>query len=111
MASSCRRPCPSSPRSNAPRRPRGIWPIFPIPAALAAEYERGGAAAISVLTEGRRFLGSLDDLDRVRAAVHIPVLRKDFITTPYQIWEARAHGADIVLLIVAALDDATLREL
>ena len=81
------------------------------PAALAAEYERGGAAAISVLTEGRRFLGSLDDLDRVRAAVHIPVLRKDFITTPYQIWEARAHGADIVLLIVAALDDATLREL
>ncbi|WP_282944633.1 bifunctional indole-3-glycerol phosphate synthase/tryptophan synthase subunit beta [Bifidobacterium pullorum] len=84
---------------------------IPDPAALAAEYERGGAAAISVLTEGRRFLGSLDDLDRVRAAVHIPVLRKDFITTPYQIWEARAHGADIVLLIVAALDDATLREL
>ncbi len=84
---------------------------IPDPAALAAEYERGGAAAISVLPEGRRFLGSLDDLDRVRAAVHIPVLRKDFITTPYQIWEARAHGADIVLLIVAALDDATLREL
>ena len=84
---------------------------IPDPAALAAEYERGGAAAISVLTEGRRFLGSLDDLDRVRAAVHIPVLRKDFITTPYQIWEARAHGADIVLLIVAVLDDATLREL
>ena len=90
---------------------KGHLADIPDPAALAAEYGRGGAAAISVLTEGRRFLGSLDDLDRVRAAVHIPVLRKDFITTPYQIWEARAHGADIVLLIVAALDDATLREL
>ena len=90
---------------------KGHLADIPDPAVLAAEYERGGAAAISVLTEGRRFLGSLDDLDRVRAAVHIPVLRKDFITTPYQIWEARAHGADIVLLIVAALDDATLREL
>ena len=90
---------------------KGHLADIPDPAALAAEYERGGAAAISVLTEGHRFLGSLDDLDRVRAAVHIPVLRKDFITTPYQIWEARAHGADIVLLIVAALDDATLREL
>ena len=90
---------------------KGHLADIPDPAALAAEYERGGAAAISVLTEGRRFLGSLDDLDRVRAAVHIPVLRKDFITTPYQIWEARAHGADIVLLIVAVLDDATLREL
>ena len=90
---------------------KGHLADIPDPAALAAEYERGGATAISVLTEGRRFLGSLDDLDRVRAAVHIPVLRKDFITTPYQIWEARAHGADIVLLIVAALDDATLREL
>ena len=90
---------------------KGHLADIPDPAALAAEYERGGAAAISVLTEGRRFLGSLDDLDRVRAAVHIPVLRKDFITTPYQIWEARAHGADIVLLIVAALDNATLREL
>ena len=90
---------------------KGHLADIPDPAALAAEYERGGAAAISVLTEGRRFLGSLDDLDRVRAAVHIPVLRKDFITTPYQIWEARAHGADIVLLIVAALDDATPRPL
>ena len=72
------------------------------PAALGRQYEQGGASAISVLTEGRRFLGSLDDVDAVRAAVHIPVLRKDFITTDYQIWEARAHGADIVLLIVAA---------
>ncbi len=78
------------------------------PATLARQYEQGGASAISVLTEGRRFLGSLDDVDAVRAAVHIPVLRKDFITTDYQIWEARAHGADIVLLIVAALDDTQL---
>lgn len=81
------------------------------PAALARQYEQGGASAISVLTEGRRFLGSLDDVDAVRAAVHIPVLRKDFITTDYQIWEARAHGADIVLLIVAALDDTQLAHL
>ena len=81
------------------------------PAALARQYEQGGASAISVLTEGRRFLGSLDDVDAVRAAVHIPVLRKDFITTDYQIWEARAHRADIVLLIVAALDDTQLAHL
>lgn len=81
------------------------------PAALARQYEQGGASVISVLTEGRRFLGSLDDVDAVRAAVHIPVLRKDFITTDYQIWEARAHGADIVLLIVAALDDTQLAPL
>lgn len=81
------------------------------PATLARQYEQGGASAISVLTEGRRFLGSLDDVDAVRAAVHIPVLRKDFITTDYQIWEARAHGADIVLLIVAALDDTQLAHL
>lgn len=81
------------------------------PAALAREYEEGGASAISVLTEGRRFKGSLDDFDQVRAAVHIPVLRKDFIVTDYQVWEARAHGADLILLIVAALDDATLKRL
>lgn len=81
------------------------------PATLARQYEQGGASAISVLTEGRRFLGSLDDVDAVRAAVHIPVLRKDFITMDYQIWEARAHGADIVLLIVAALDDTQLAHL
>ena len=64
-----------------------------------------------MLTEGRRFLGGLDDFDKVRAAVHIPVLRKDFIVTDYQIFEARAHGADLVLLIVAALDDAQLKHL
>jgi len=78
------------------------------PAALAVSYEFGGASAISVLTEGRRFLGSLSDLEQVRASVSIPVLRKDFIGTAYQVLEARAAGADLVLLIVAALDQATL---
>jgi len=78
------------------------------PAALAADYEAGGAAAISVLTEQRRFGGSLDDLRSVRAAVGVPVLRKDFIVTSYQLWEARAAGADLALLIVAALDQLAL---
>lgn len=78
------------------------------PAALAAEYQAGGAAAISVLTEERRFSGSLDDLIRVRLAVSVPLLRKDFIVTAYQLFEARAAGADLVLLIVAALSDGEL---
>ena len=78
------------------------------PAALAVDYERGGASVISVLTESRRFNGSLDDLVSVRAAVDVPVLRKDFIVSPYQVWEARAHGADVVLLIVAALEQNAL---
>lgn len=81
------------------------------PAALAAAYEAGGATAISVLTEQRRFGGSLADLDAVRDSVRIPVLRKDFMVSEYQMFEARAHGADIVLLIVAALDDAQLADL
>jgi indole-3-glycerol phosphate synthase len=79
------------------------------PAALAVSYEAGGASAISVLTEGRRFGGSLDDLEQVRAAVDIPVLRKDFIAEAYQVFEARAAGADLVLLIVAALDQTKLQ--
>ncbi|MDR3069226.1 MAG: indole-3-glycerol phosphate synthase TrpC [Cellulomonas sp.] len=78
------------------------------PAALAAEYESGGAAVVSVLTEQRRFGGSLADLDQVRARVDVPVLRKDFVVEPYQVWEARAHGADLVLLIVAALEQTVL---
>ncbi len=78
------------------------------PAWLAGEYAAGGAAAISVLTEARRFSGSLDDLVRVRLAVEVPVLRKDFIVTAYQLFEARAAGADLVLLIVAALTDDEL---
>lgn len=90
---------------------RGSLATIADPAALARSYELGGASAISVLTEGRKFGGSLADLESVRAAVALPVLRKDFIATPYQVFEARAAGADLVLLIVAALDDATLREL
>lgn len=81
------------------------------PAALATEYEAGGASVISVLTEQRRFGGSLADLDDVRRKVDIPILRKDFIVTPYQVWEARAHGADVVLLIVAALEQLALESL
>jgi indole-3-glycerol phosphate synthase len=78
------------------------------PAALAGQYESGGAAAISVLTESRRFSGSLDDLVSVRSAVDVPVLRKDFVVSSYQVWEARAYGADMVLLIVAALEQNAL---
>jgi len=77
-------------------------------AALAASYESAGAAAISVLTEATFFDGSLDDLERVRAAVSLPILRKDFIVTRYQLLEAAVAGADAVLLIVGALDDVTL---
>ena len=81
------------------------------PADLARAYESGGARIISVLTEERRFHGSLADLDAVRAAVTIPVLRKDFVVRPYQIHEARAHGADMLLLIVAALEQPALESM
>jgi indole-3-glycerol phosphate synthase len=90
---------------------KGELADIPDPASLAAAYAAGGAAAISVLTEHRRFGGSLDDLVAVRAAVDTPVLRKDFIVTSYQLVEARAAGADLALLIVAALDDDDLRRL
>lgn len=78
------------------------------PASLAREYESGGASVISVLTERHFFGGSLDDLVAVRAAVDVPVLRKDFILTSYQLWEARAYGADMVLLLAVALDQDAL---
>jgi len=88
-------------------------PIAPIPdpVALAKQYAAGGAAVISTLTEERRFGGNLEDLAAVRAAVDIPVLRKDFVVTPYQVYEARAYGADMILLIVAALSQPELASL
>lgn len=87
---------------------KGALATIADPAALAADYEAGGATAVSVLTERRRFGGSLADLDAVRSAVRIPVLRKDFMVEDYQLFEARAHGADIILLIVAALEQTDL---
>jgi indole-3-glycerol phosphate synthase len=87
---------------------RGAMAAIDDPAALAGDYEAGGARIISVLTEQRRFGGSLDDLASVRRAVQIPVLRKDFVVSSYQLWEARAYGADVVLLIVAALEQSAL---
>ena len=90
---------------------RGDLASIEDPGALARIYENAGAGAVSVLTEGRSFLGSLEDLDEVRRAISIPVLRKDFIANEYQILEARAHGADLVLLIVAGLDQKTLARL
>ncbi|MDO5535524.1 MAG: indole-3-glycerol phosphate synthase TrpC [Propionibacteriaceae bacterium] len=90
---------------------KGALADIPDPAALAREYAAGGASAISVLTERRRFGGSLEDLVAVRAAVDTPVLRKDFIVTDYQLWEARAAGADLALLMCSALGDADLARL
>lgn len=90
---------------------KGHLADIPDPEVLAAAYASGGADAISVLTEQRRFGGSLEDLRRVRAAVPTPLLRKDFVVEGYQLFEARALGADLVLLIVAALDDHRLADL
>ncbi|MFD5225462.1 indole-3-glycerol phosphate synthase TrpC [Microbacterium sp. NPDC058342] len=90
---------------------RGALADIPDPALQASLYEQGGASAISVLTEERRFGGSLADLEAVTARVNLPVLRKDFIATPYQVLEARAAGADLALLIVAGLPRAVLSEL
>jgi indole-3-glycerol phosphate synthase len=81
------------------------------PVSLAREYEAGGASAISVLTDERFFQGSLEDLRAVRQSVGLPVLRKDFVIHPYQVYQARAAGADAILLIVAALDDGALYSL
>ena len=87
---------------------RGAMAAIDDPAALAADYAAGGARVISVLTEERRFGGSLEDLSAVRRAVRVPLLRKDFVVSSYQLWEARAHGADMALLIVAALEQSAL---
>jgi len=89
---------------------KGALATIADPAGLAEIYESSGASAISVLTEQRSFLGSLEDFDTVRSRVSVPLLRKDFIANEYQVLEARAHGADIVLLIAAGLDrDVLLR--
>jgi indole-3-glycerol phosphate synthase len=87
---------------------KGAMAAIADPAGLAVDYEAGGAAVISVLTERRRFGGTLEDLSAVRDAVSVPILRKDFIVSSYQLWEARAYGADLVLLIVAALEQNAL---
>jgi indole-3-glycerol phosphate synthase len=87
---------------------KGALAAIADPSALARDYEAGGAKVISVLTERRRFGGSLADLAEVRANVDVAILRKDFIVTSYQLWEARAYGADLALLIVAALDQDAL---
>ena len=90
---------------------RGVLKADLDPVALAATYARQGADAISVLTDAKYFGGSLDDLAAVRAAVEVPLLRKDFTLDDYQLWEARAAGADAVLLIVAILEPSALAEL
>lgn len=90
---------------------RGVLRETYSPGTLAAELESAGAAALSVLTEEEFFHGSLGDLKEAKKAVQVPVLRKDFIVDPWQVLEARAAGADAFLLIVAILDDTTLREL
>ncbi|MGY1746171.1 indole-3-glycerol phosphate synthase TrpC [Blastococcus sp. SYSU D00695] len=87
---------------------KGALADIPDPAVLAGQYAAGGARVISVLTERRRFGGSQADLAAVRAAVDVPVLCKDFVVSSYQVHEARAHGADVVLLIVAALEQNAL---
>jgi indole-3-glycerol phosphate synthase len=122
LAAATPRPRDPMPRFRAPgtsviaevkrRSPsKGDLADIPDPAVLAKAYAAGGAAAISVLTEARRFGGSLADLRSVRSAVDTPLLRKDFMVTPYQLHESRAAGADLVLLIVAALDQPTLEKL
>src|SRR3954466_2912339 len=87
---------------------RGELAAIDDPATLAREYEAGGARVVSVLTENRHFRGGFEDLDAVRFAVDVPLLCKDFIISSYQLWEARAHGADVCLLIVAALEQNAL---
>jgi indole-3-glycerol phosphate synthase len=89
---------------------KGALAAIADPAQLAEQYQKAGASVISVLTEERRFGGSLADLEKVRCAVNIPILRKDFMVDEYQFYEARAYGADVVLLIVAALSARQLND-
>ena len=93
-------------KRNMPPKDR----LSPIPdaGALASLYEAGGASAVSVFTESHHFGGCLEDLDAVRKAVDLPIMRKDIIMTPYQIHESRAHGADLVLLLASVLEDPAL---
>jgi indole-3-glycerol phosphate synthase len=99
-------------KRRSPSRPHGFGVGRALdPAQLAREYEAAGARALSVLTEPDFFGGHADDLRSARAACRLPVLRKDFLVDPYQCWETRAWGASAALLIVAALDDARLRDL
>jgi indole-3-glycerol phosphate synthase len=90
---------------------RGVLRANFEPAGLARNYEQHGAACLSVLTDAQFFQGSIEDMMRARAACTLPVLRKDFMVDPYQIHQSRAAGADCILLIVAALDPARMREL
>lgn len=90
---------------------KGKLAEIPDPGELARLYQNAGAGAISILTEGRKFLGSLEDFDAVRRIASLPLLRKDFIANEYQVLESRAHGADLVLLIAAGLDKKTLLRL
>jgi indole-3-glycerol phosphate synthase len=90
---------------------RGVLAADLDPVGLAARYAAHGADAISVLTDAKYFQGSLDALERVRSAVDVPLLRKDFTIDEYQLWEARAAGADAVLLIVSILEPAALGDL
>jgi indole-3-glycerol phosphate synthase len=89
---------------------KGDLAQIPEPAKLAAQYQEAGAASVSVLTEKRRFNGSLEDFDAVRKEISLPLLRKDFMVDEYQFYEARAHGADLVLLIVAGLSKSQLTD-
>jgi len=113
FAASLRRPGEVRLLAEVKRRSPSAGEIRPgaDPVEVARAYEEGGAAAVSVLTDREFFGGDLEFLERVRAEVSIPALRKDFIIDPVQVWEARAAGADAVLLIARILDDALLAEL